>query len=232
MASENPYQLSRSDLENILFSDNSDVRSRFRENFADPIQKFLTESERTCGRLRGFTHAVSKDRRAAWTESFLFGAFNSLVTSCHLLISGFPIPAGNLMRHYGEAAAMALLCSHHDIHVVEQLNKDKKFAVQKAVQNVQKNAKRLKINRKAWKGFEDITKWYDHYSHASVFSLATLTIFSRPGTVILGSGFDDEKQKRYRNEIELRISSMARLYEFIEAVEQNVKAAQAHGLVQ
>ncbi len=139
------------------------------------------------------------------------------------------------MRHYGEAAAMALLCSHHAIDVVERLNKEPgKFSVADAVQRVQKqrNVELLKVNKEAWRTFEDITKWYDNYSHASVFSLATQTIFSQPGAVILGSGFDDDKQDGYRKELGLRVSSMTRLYELIEGVEQNVKDAQSRGLMQ
>ena len=234
MARNSPYQLSRNDLENILFSDNSDVRSRFREEFADLIGEFLNASERACRRLRTFTSAVKTDRRSAWTESFLFYAFNSSLTSCHLFISGFPIPAGNLMRHYGEAAAMALLCSHHAIDVVKRLDKDlEKFPVDDALQLARKkrNAELLKINSNAWKDLEDITKWFNKYSHSSVFSIATLWMFSKPSTFIVGSGFDEDKKESYRRQLQLRVSSMTVLPEIIGAVERNVRTAQAKGLM-
>src|SRR6266850_3102244 len=123
------------DLEKVLFGDNADVRAQFQHHFGDLVRDFLRESYRAYFRLRDFGQAVARDRRAAWTDAFLFSAFNSALTSCHLLISGFPIPAGNLMRHYGESSAMALLCSHRAIDVFQRLDDDPaRFSVSSAVQ--------------------------------------------------------------------------------------------------
>lgn len=235
MTSEGAYQFGRSDLEATLFADNVRVRTRFREAFSELIQQFLDESDRVCGQLRSFGHTLARDLRAAWVEMFVFSAFNSAFTSCHLLMSGFPIPAGNLMRHYAEASAMALLCSHHAIDVVRRLDAEPtQFPVQKALQLVRKprNADLLRINARAWKSFEAISKWYDDYSHASALSLATQTMHAAPGCVILGGEFDDGKQAQYQKELRLRVSAMARLCELAVAVQENTKAAQAKKLVE
>lgn len=92
------------DLRAVLLGDNADVRAQFLNHFGETINDFLSHAVRAYGRLQAFGRGVVLDCRAAWSEAFLFSAFNSSLTSCHLLISGLPAPAGNLMRHYGEAA--------------------------------------------------------------------------------------------------------------------------------
>ncbi|OQW62900.1 MAG: hypothetical protein BVN28_04920 [Nitrospira sp. ST-bin4] len=233
MRSEGTYQFERSDLETILFADNAIVRSRFQESFADLIRQFLDESDRVCAQLRSFGSVLTADLRAAWVEKFVFSAFNSLFVSCHLLISGLLLPAGNLMRQYAEASAMALLCSHHAIDVLRRFDKDPtKFPVHDAVRLVRnrRNTELLRINAQGWTSFEAISKWYDQYSHVTVLSLTTDTLLQKPGSVILGGKFDDGKCEAYRKELGLRVSAMARLCELVVAVRENVKAAQANGL--
>lgn len=71
---------------------------------------------------------------------------------------------------------MALLCSHPAIDVFQRIEADvRRFPVSSAVQMVRKrrNAELLRVNTDAWSVFQAITKWYDAYSHATVFSLAT-----------------------------------------------------------
>lgn len=232
MTREGAYRFGRGDLEATLFADNARVHARFREAFPDLIQQFLDESDRVCTELRRFGDTLARDVRAAWVEAFVFSAFNSSFTSCHLLISGLPIPAGNLMRHYAEASAMALLCSHHAIDVVTRLDAEPtQFPVQKALQLVHKprNTALLRIDGKAWKSFEAISKWYDDYSHASVLSLATNTMRAAPGCVILGGEFDDGKMAQYRKELKLRVSAMSRLCDVAVAVQENTKARRPTG---
>jgi hypothetical protein len=233
MAYEGAYRFERKDLEAALFSDNVVVRAQFQEHFGDLIGQFLDEAERAVDGLRSFSRTLTGDIRAAWVEAFLFNAFNCLFTSCHLLISGFQVPAGNLMRHYGEASAMSLLCSHHAIEVVRQLDRDpRKYPVHKAVHRVRRYAKALKIRSEGWDTFEAISKWYDQCSHATAFSLATQAVLGSPGQVVLGGEFDEAKRAAYRKELALRVSAMNRLVDLAAAVEQNVRVAQARGLIE
>lgn len=235
MTDEAGRELSRADFEAILRSAGSDVRSRFEEDFPDLIGQFLDECVQTYGCLQNFGNGIKPDLRAAWTEAFLFNAFNSSLTSCHLLMSGLLAPSGNLMRHYGEACAMALLCSHHAIDVIVRLIQDPAiFPVHKAVQLVRKpsNMRVLRISAGAWTSFETITKWYDQYSHASAFSLATQQIFGGHGGVIIGSEFDDAKRDDYQKELRLRGSSMSHLRELAVGVAGHVRAAQAERLIE
>lgn len=231
MNGEGAYQFGRSDLEAVLFADNEIVRARFKEAFTDLIQQFLDQSDRVCGQLCRFGRF---DIREAWVEKFIFSAFNNSFVSCHLFISGFMVPAGNLMRQYAEASAMALLCSHHSIDVLKRFHQDPtKFPVQDAVQLVRKrrNTDLLKINAQGWASFEAISKWYDKYSHASYLTFADQIVFATPGSIILGGKFDDGKSEAYRKELGLRVSAMEQLNKLSVAVHENVRAAQSKGLI-
>ena len=144
------------DLRAVLLGDNADVRAQFLNHFGEMINDFLSHAVRAYGRLQAFGRGVVLDRRAAWSEAFLFSAFNSSLTSCHLLISGLPTPAGNLMRHYGEACAMALLCSHRAIDVLQRLDANPAgFPVDSAVQTVRKrrNSELLRLNTEPGRSF-------------------------------------------------------------------------------
>lgn len=204
----------------------------FAENF--PMMQsssLVSPSEYVLGYV-GLGGALKPDIRAAWVEKFVFTAFNSLFVSCHLLISGFLVPSGNLMRQYAEAYAMALLCSHHELDVLRRFDKDPgRFPVHNAVQLVRnrRNMRVLNINARGWASFETISKWYDHYSHASVLSLATVAVLKTPGSLILGGEFDDGKREAYRKELRLRVCAMTRLCELTVVVQNNVKVAQSHG---
>jgi hypothetical protein len=111
----------------ILLSDNEETRQRFLQHFGSEIRNFVSEVTRTYSRLQEMPARVPHDIRSGWVEQYLFVAFNSLVTSFHLFISGFHIPAGNLMRHYGEATAIALLLSHGQLNSFHALVRDRRF---------------------------------------------------------------------------------------------------------
>ena len=106
------YALTLEAIRRALISDDGDVRGRFQKEFPTEIEALAHELYQTCGLLRQFTKSVSEDLRAAWVEQFLFAAFNCVLTSAHLLLSGLLIPSGNLMRQFCEACATALLASH------------------------------------------------------------------------------------------------------------------------
>jgi len=216
--------LSAEDIRAILFSGNEDTRKKFLQHFGSEIDSFVSEIERSYNRLQEMPPRVRHDKRSAWVDEFLFAAFNSLLTSFHLLISGFNIPSGNLMRHYGEATAMALLLSHRQINTFDLLEKNFRFSVQKALNIVKRNrnAQLLGVSEQGWEKFIEITSFYDQYSHPSVFAAASTHIFSLPGSRQVGGEFDLEKKDYYQKEIRLTISAAQRLYETIEVVEHHL----------
>ena len=127
---------------------------------------------------------------------------------------------------------MALLCSHPAIDVLGRLEADpRRFPVSSAVQTVRRrrNSALLRVNADAWSVFQSISRWYDGYSHATVFSLATQAKLSDGGQIFIGGGFDEFKLEGYRKELVIRVNSMNWLHDMIAGVERNVKAAQGSG---
>lgn len=125
---------------------------------------------------------------------------------------------------------MALLCSHPAIDVFQRIDADpRRFPVNSAVQTVRRrrNSELLRVNADAWSVFQSITRWYDAYSHATVFSLATQAKLSDKGRIFVGGGFDEFKLDGYRKELAIRVSSMNYLHDMVAGVERNVKAAQS-----
>jgi len=216
--------LSSDDVRAILLSSNEETRKRFVDHFGAEIDTFASKAARSYNRLQEMPSRVAHDKRSAWVDEYLFAAFNSLLTSFQLLISGYNIPAGSLMRHYGEATAMALLLSHRQIDVFDLLEKQLQFPVHKAVNMVKRkrNAQLLGVNQRGWEKFIEITSFYDEYSHPSVFAAASTHVFSSPGSRQIGGEFDLEKKAAYQKEIRLAISAAERLYETIEVVENHL----------
>jgi hypothetical protein len=209
----------------IILSTNEDVRKQFLQYFSSEVDNFILNLPGVYSRMQSMAARVPHDRRSAWADEFLFTAFNSLLTSFHLLISGFNVPSGNLMRHYAEAVAMALLLSHRQIDTFKVIDKDpQKFSVHKALDLVRRNrvARLLGVDGPGWQKFKELTSFYDQYSHSSVFAVSSGHIHSLPGYRQIGSEFDTAKVDAYRKEISFRISAAQRLYETVEVVEKHL----------
>lgn len=208
----------------ILFSGNEEARQNFLQHFGPEINNFASEIVKSYNRLQEMASRVPYDRRSAWVDEYLFAAFNSLLTSFHLRISGFNIPAGNLMRHYGEATAMALLLSHRQINTYDLLDKSLQFSVQKAPNMVMRtnNRQLLGMDQEGWKQFVEINSFYDKYSHPSIFAVASTHVFSAPGARQIGGGFDLEKKEAYQKEVRLAVSAAQQLFETIKVAEHHL----------
>jgi hypothetical protein len=209
----------------VLYGD-KETRNHFIQNFGTEIEQFIRSISQVYERITKLDSTVPQTMRSAWAWMFLYNAFNNLITSFHFLISGFVAPSGNLIRQYGESIAMALLCSHPLINVFDRFNSDPgKFPVNKALSTASKkqNARLLNLKRGGWEGFQEITKWYDYYSHASPVSIAHLHPFDKPDQMVLGCEFDSIKVDVYKDEIRRRISACGLLLETVEQVELHLK---------
>ncbi len=134
----------------ILLDDHAAQRKSFLDHFPGEIEGFVQALSRTHDRLTASARTVPEDKRSAWVSEFLFVALNNLLTAIHLLISGLPLPFGNLMRQRAEALATALLLSHAGTGVFEELERDlDHFPVHKAMDRVSrsKNARLLGVDK-------------------------------------------------------------------------------------
>lgn len=215
-------KLSRNELYDIVLSDNKATRDKFLSSFPDEVNAFIDGLLRAFDYLAELDDRMPKEDRAAWVQMFLFSAFNSLLSSFHLLISGFLIPAGNLMRSWSEALSMALLCSNSQIGTFDKFNENPShFDVKKTPHTVVKkrNAQILMIDKDGWKKFLEINDFFNKYSHASVFAISSLGIFQGTGQLAICGEFDHGEINEYRKEMKLRVSACERLFETAKVVE-------------
>lgn len=170
---------------------------------------FIEETFKAYKAYKAIDDICSGDKRKSYVAGFLFSALNNLVSSFHLLISGFLVPSGNLMRQYFEAASVAILLSKKELRFFERLEKEgRKFPSHKALGYVGRHLSKFNIRRNNWNEFERLYKFFDPHSHASPFSLAAACIdFSLIGNMFLGSGYDPEKRRIYKKDIDMRISA-------------------------
>ena len=224
------YGLSRKVIDTELLECPEGVRARFKEEFSGELVELTEALWSAFESLRDFTRSVSPDKRAAWVEGLLLYAFNSVLTSSHLLISGLLIPSGNLMRHYGEAVATALLTSHRLIDTSDRLEADPtKVDFGDSINKANKTRTRelLDVFPDGWKTFSEITRWYNRYSHASAFGISAQTMLEGSGAVVIGAEFDPSKRDAYQKELTLRISAASTLTEIAVACGIHVKNAQS-----
>lgn len=204
---ELPIEPSESAMRDLILSDQAHVRERFAKEFSTEIDEIVVALTKAYSAYRRLEETVLLDHRAAYAQAFAYAALNNLITSTHLFLTGLQLPSGNLMRQYGEATAMALLCSHPKIDVLARVRKDPHaFPYHKAIEIVSRkpNRKLLDLKGPEWKTFGDIAKFYDRFSHASFFAVASQTMFDQPGMLIVLGDFDSQKLHAYRIELKRR----------------------------
>lgn len=224
-------RLSLDEMRSLLLSGNEGVRAVFIEQFEHGLENFSIQMARAFDELQSMEGQVPHDMRAAWTYNFLYVAFNCLFTAFHLLFSGLLIPAGNQMRQFGEAIAMTLHCSHRKIDVFDRLQRDmEKFPTHDAINivNRKRNRELLDINEAGCKDFEEITKFYNAFSHSSILAVASTHIFDTGGRQ-LGGEYDPAKFATYNKEVSLSISAAMRLRDAIRAAVKNLQDGSATG---
>jgi hypothetical protein len=190
-----------------VFDDNAEVRSLFEKHLGPEVKEALLRIASGYRAYRELEDRVVLDLRAAYVEAYAFTALNSLITSTHLLVSGMIVPSGNMMRQYGEAIAMALLCSEPKLKVYERLKAaPKKYPVHKCIYLLgnKKVQGTLGLNPKELAKFQRLSKFFGNYSHVSQLGLGSQFIFSKPGWLGLGGAFDLAKVEQYRHELSWR----------------------------
>lgn len=214
-------RLDKSDFRKKIFSCNNKIRKKFKKTFHSEIDRFLDAIFRAYKACKSIDEKCRGDKQRSYTVAFLFNALNDLVCSFHLLISGYMVSSGNLMRHFMESSAMAILLSNKDLNYFERFEQEgNKFPAHKAIDYVSKNVDKLKINPGNWHNFTEIKMFYNLSSHASALALANMFHFSSKGTVVIGADFDPAKLMPYRKEIEGRISAANCLENIIEGIEK------------
>lgn len=219
-------KLSHKDIADAICSDTDATRGQFLTAFPAPIKEFTDALCEVYDRLADLDTLLPREnKRSALVEAYMFNASNSLLTSFHLLINGFQIPSGNLVRQWFEALAMALLCCDSRIDTFDKLEANaEQFSVQKGPNLImrEKNARILGIRREIWPEIQKSYNFYHKFSHPSVLSLASMFLMSGKGEFIIGSEFDTGKVKAYEKEFSFRIDACKLSLDVIPIVQDHL----------
>jgi hypothetical protein len=217
-----PITLGSEAVRNLVFSSNAEVQARFRAEFPAEIERALAGVTAAYRAMDLFRYRLQGSNQTATLELFFHAAANSVLCSLHHLVSGYPIAAGNLMRHYTECVAMALLCLDPSIGVLEAYTRQRKeYPVHNAPtrlrrRNVRSALKaKLEFDPAAWETVLEIAQLYDQLSHASALSLAHQIMVDTDNMMIIGSEYDPAKREPYRQDLVRRASAAESLAHLI-----------------
>src|SRR5947209_6622637 len=204
LRSEPPVTLPPDAVRRHLFASNADVQARFRAEFPIEIERAVVAVAAAHRALDLYRHRLKSSIQMATVDLFFHSAVNSVLCSLHHLVSGYPIAAGNLMRHYTESVAMALLCLEPSLGVLDAWNRNRKqFPVHDAPMKLKKGKvrsalkARLQFDPDAWETVLEIARLYDQLSHASALSLGHLLMLDTDDMMIIGGEYDPAKKEPY-----------------------------------
>jgi hypothetical protein len=179
----------------IVYSDNGPARRKFAQKHGDEVDSFIKTATECHLAIETRAKQWPKTERSEWVRLFLHVAANNLTSAVHLLVSGYPVPAGNLLRQFAEAVAMAMLICDSQSQVLELFLKDQeKYPVDGAINKIlqKKQQKRLiellGLDTDAWQQFKKMTGFYGFHSHASVLSVLFSIKVEWPNVPIIGGG--------------------------------------------
>lgn len=207
--------VTRHGIERYLRASHVGVRRRWLAKFRPEIEALVGALCDTGRALRIFEQRAESTQRSLRVLEFLYLAYHGLATSSHLLISGLLVPAGNQMRFFAEALAMALLCSEPAERVLEDYDANpKRYSIQAAPDRLtrKKTIERLSLDPSASQ-LSRVAKFYSKFSHASVVAEAAIAVGSAGPALDLAVEFREKLIPVYRNELSRRLSAAQALHE-------------------
>ena len=204
-----------------LWSDDAEVRRKYRLRFDDCSQEFSDSMARAFVKWRAFDDGVQGDEKIAHVSALVYSAITLHILSLKLILSGQTIAAGSLFRQVVESIALALLCSGKDLRILQRFMDDK-YSSHDAVGDVLRNAKTLSLNGEALRALRESQRFYHQYSHITKMTIAIGMSLSDQGSLYVGASFDDGKIEAYTKEVHRRVSLAAVFANFVDGVTVNV----------
>ena len=203
-----PDDATVADLRKHIFAGHSYVRHEIYRVLPERVESAIDKLGEAYTSFRRFDNAgFEGDDRKAHVQAFLYTAFNSVVTSTFLLLSGMLVASGNLMRQYGEACALALLCSDPRIDTFLHIKRaPARYPYHTALHRVNKkqNRDRLRLKPEFWTSFMTLAQFYDNYSHAGMMTVASTLMVGEPKLMAFLGEFDPGKVAIYEHELKAR----------------------------
>lgn len=207
-ANDPPIAVPAAAVRDCIFASNSAVQARFQSEFPTEIARAIHAITSAHRALDHFRARVPHSLQSEALELFFHSAIHAVLCSVHHLVSGFPIAAGNLMRHFTESVSMALLCLDPEFGVLGRLAENAgDYPVHQAPTKLRQRKVRASLKAKigfdseAWETTLKISELYDQLSHASAVSIGHQLLSTQKNALILGSEYDPGKREPYRSEL-------------------------------
>lgn len=215
-------KLNKSILKRTVICGNRTSRLQFRKHFEKEIDEFTELLFKAYKLYDGLKS--DQDNRESLVKLYVFTSIQNLVSAFNIFISGYLIPAGNLMRHFHESVAWAILFSTNKLDFYEKFEKDRSsISYHKGPEYVQRHISKLNMQKNGWQTFMEIKKFYNDLSHSSVLAVASNFIFCKNSAIALGSHFDSKKQPVYKKEITRMLSAANILSNVIIGIKEQIK---------
>jgi hypothetical protein len=208
-----------------LLDDNPLARAAFKQALGSELPPVISACLRAFRAVEACNHHPPVDTRLDQCRLFLHAAFNHVLSSTNLLVAGFPLPSGQLMRHFGESVAMLFLCLDPASGVLERYQADpRKYPADEAVARVRRPKQWARTKRlldatdDGWEPFVVLDRLWGQFSHAGAFALGFQFKFADSGALIIGAEFDPDKVEQFRQELRWRRSA----FESLEGIADRV----------
>ncbi|HLM98649.1 MAG TPA: hypothetical protein VK335_05170 [Bryobacteraceae bacterium] len=203
-----------------ILSDDAEVRSEYIKHFKDQAEAFAESMSDAVTAWRSLDRDIGKNENRAYVSALVYTAITLHVQSMKVFFAGQPVAAGNLFRQVVESIALALLCSHKDLQILQRFMADE-YSTNKAIRDLRAQAERIGVDEGAVKAIERAQDFYHVYSHPTRLTIANM-ISASDGALYVGASFDHGKIEAYTKEVNGRVNLAEVFVSFIEAVKANM----------
>ena len=205
-----------------VLGDEQIIKQSFLSFFEREIRDFIKYMSITYDKWRILDSTLSTNEEKAYISALAYSAINQHIVSLKLFISGYFIPSGNIQRQVFESVAMALLASKIELGYLHRFIKGK-YSTNKAIKDLQKQYKKLSLDKEALNILARQYLFYHKFSHITYVTLASSISAPYKGTSIsyLGAAFDPGRLEIYRKEIESKVGFAIVLPNVIEGIALN-----------
>lgn len=183
-----------------ILSDHAEVREQFLSHFKQDALNIADAIEVMHIKLQAFDKTIDGHRQKALIECIYYNIINNVYVATRLLLTGFLIPSGNLMRQAIESLCLSIICSRGDLDYLENILKRKLYTF-KATKIVLDDSGQFGVKAGGAKALKKHREHYHESSHPSLFAISSQFDFSKEGVYQIGPFFDESKMKAYQWEL-------------------------------
>jgi hypothetical protein len=188
------------EIKNVILSDQGEIREKFLAHFKKEALDLADSLEDMHKKLQNFDKIIEGHRQKALVECIFYNIINNVFAAINLLLTGFLIPSGNLMRQSIESLCLAIVCSRGDFDYLEKILKNELYTF-KATKIVLTDPSKFGITESGANALKKHREYYHKSSHPTLFAIASQFDFSQEGAYQIGPFFDVSKMESYKREL-------------------------------